>query len=46
LEEVEVAKDLELLADFVADVAIIGMKGFELVFECVDIGETEFLFAE
>ncbi|HEV2490488.1 MAG TPA: hypothetical protein VGT03_11810 [Candidatus Acidoferrales bacterium] len=46
LEEAEVSEDLELLADFVADVAIIWMKGFELVFECIDIGEIEFLFAE
>ena len=46
LEEAEVAEDLELLADLVADVAIIGMKGFELVFESIDIGEIEFLFAE
>ena len=45
-EEAEVAEDLKLLADFVADVAIIGMKGFEFVFERIDIGEIEFLFAE
>ena len=46
MEEAKVAEDLELLADFVADVAIIGMKGMELVFEGIDIGEIEFLFAE
>ena len=45
-EEAEIAEDLKLLADFVADVAIIGMKGMELVFERIDIGEIEFLFAE
>lgn len=46
LEEAEVAKDLELLADFVADVAIRGMERREMRFEGVGVGERESLFVE
>ena len=43
-EEAEVAKDLELLADFVADVGVVGMKLRKLVGVGVDVGEGEFEF--
>jgi len=33
-EEAAVAEDLELLADFVADVAVVGMEGLELDLRC------------
>ncbi len=37
-EEVEVAENLELLADFVADVGVVGMKFGEFVGAGVDVG--------
>jgi len=40
-EEAEVAEDLELLADFVADVGVIGMKFGQSVGVSVNIGESE-----
>lgn len=45
-EEAGVAEDLELLADFVFDVAVIGMKCFHFAGEGVGVGGSEFLFAE
>jgi hypothetical protein len=45
-EEAEVAEELELLADFGADMAIAGMLFREFVGVGVDIGESEFGFAE
>ncbi len=42
-EESKVAEDLELLADFVADVAIGGMQFGKLWFERINIREREFL---
>ncbi|HEV2224219.1 MAG TPA: hypothetical protein VGR84_14580 [Candidatus Acidoferrales bacterium] len=44
MEEAEVAEDLELLADFGADVAIGGMERGEMGFEGVGVGEGESLF--
>ena len=35
-EEAEVAEDLELLADFVADVAVVGVEFFEFAGERVN----------
>jgi hypothetical protein len=46
LEEVEVAEELELLADFVADVGIVGVEFGEFVFAGVDVGEDELFFVE
>jgi hypothetical protein len=46
LEEVEVAEELELLADFVADVGVVGVEGGEFVFVGVDVGEDELFFVE
>ncbi len=46
IEEVGVAEDLELLADFVADVAIVGMERAEAIFEGIDIGESEIRAAQ
>ena len=40
-EEAEVAEDLELLADFGADVAIGWMEGGEVGFEGIGVGEGE-----
>ena len=45
-EEAGVAKDLELLADFVFDVAVVGMKFFQFAGEGVGVGGGEFLFVE
>jgi hypothetical protein len=44
-EEAEVAEDLELLANFVADVGVLGMELGKGVCVRVDIGESEFEFA-
>ncbi len=44
-EEAKVAEDLELLADFVADVKIVGMQPCQRVSVCIDVGESEFEFA-
>ena len=41
VEELGVAEDLELLADFVAYVAIIGVERAEATFEGVDVIERE-----
>ena len=46
MEEAEVAQNLELLADFVADVAVGGMKRGEVGFESVGVGESESLFVK
>jgi hypothetical protein len=45
-EEAEVAEDLELLADFGADVTIGGMQFGKLWFERISIQEREFLLFE
>jgi hypothetical protein len=45
-EEAEVAEDLELLADFVADVEIVGVEFGQSIGVSVDIGESEFEFAQ
>jgi len=37
---------LELLADFVADVGIVGMESGKFVFVGVDVGEDELFFVE
>jgi len=44
-EEAEVAEDLELLADFVADVGVVGMKFGQSAGVSIDIGESEFELA-
>jgi hypothetical protein len=44
-EEAEVAEDLELLADFVADVGVVGMEFGQSAGVGVDVGESEFGFA-
>jgi len=44
-EEAEVAEDLELLADFVADVGVVGMEFGQGAGVGVDAGESEFEFA-
>jgi hypothetical protein len=44
-EEAEVAEDLELLADFVADVGVVGMEFGQGAGVSVDVGESEFEFA-
>ena len=46
MEEAEVAKDLELLADFGADVAVDGMERGEMRFESVCVGKSESLFVK
>jgi hypothetical protein len=45
IEEAEVAEDLELLADFVADVGVVGMEFGQGAGVGVDVGESEFEFA-
>ncbi len=45
-EEAEVAEDLELLADFVADVAVIRMEFRKGARVSVYVGESEFEFAQ
>ena len=45
-EEAEVAEDLELLADFVADVTVGGMEFGEFGGAGVDVGEKEFGFVQ
>ena len=42
VEEVEIAEDLQLLADFVADVPILGMKSCQRGGVAVYVGESEF----
>ena len=44
-EEAEVAEDLELLADFVADVGVVGVEFGQGAGVGVDVGESEFEFA-
>jgi hypothetical protein len=44
-EEAEVAEDLELLADFVADVGIVGMEFGQGAGVSINVGESEFEFA-
>jgi hypothetical protein len=46
IEEAEVAEDLELLADFVADVGVFGVEAGERAGVGVDVGEGEFGFVE
>jgi hypothetical protein len=45
-EKAEVAEDLELLANFVADVGVAGMKFGQSIGVSVDISESEFEFAQ
>ena len=45
IEEAEITEDLELLADFVADVDVFGMESCQCVGVRVDVGESEFEFA-
>ncbi|MGB8476764.1 MAG: hypothetical protein WCE61_22000 [Candidatus Acidiferrum sp.] len=45
-EEAEVAEDLELLADFVADVGVVGMELGKLGGVGVDVGWGEFGFVQ
>src|SRR6266700_1181622 len=45
-EEAEVAEDLELLADFVADVSVVGMEFGQSFGVSIYIGESEFEFAQ
>ena len=45
-EEAEVAEDLELLADFVADVGVVGVEFGQSVSVGIDIRESEFGFAQ
>jgi hypothetical protein len=44
-EEAEVAEDLELLADFVADVGVVRMQLCQVVGVSIYLGEGEFEFA-
>jgi len=44
-EKAYVPEDLELLADFVADVGVLGMKFCEGVGVGVNVGESEFEFS-
>ncbi len=44
-EKPHIPQNLELLADFVADVEILGMKSCERVGAGVYVGESEFEFA-
>ena len=43
-EEAEVAKDLELLPDFVANVGVVRMERGERVFVAVDFAKRKILF--
>ncbi len=45
VEEAEVAEDLQLLADFVANVAILGMNPCQCISVGVYVGESKFGFA-
>ena len=45
LEQAEVTEDLELLADFVTDVGVVGVKFGQSVGVSIDIGESEFEFS-
>jgi hypothetical protein len=45
VEEAEVAEELELLADFVADVGVVGMEFGQGAGVSVYVGESEFEFA-
>ena len=44
-EEAEVAEDLELLANLVADMGVVGMEFGQGAGVSVDVGECEFEFA-
>jgi len=44
LEEVEVAEDLELLADFVVDVVVLRVEFGQLVCVAVHFGKYKFIF--
>ena len=41
-----VAEDLELLPNFIPDMAVVGMKLFQLMGECIGVGGRELRFAE
>jgi hypothetical protein len=41
----QIPEDLELLADFVADVGVLGMQFGQSIRVGVDVGESEFEFA-
>ena len=43
-EEAEVAEDLELLADFVADMSVVGMEFCQRVGAGIDVAQSEFEF--
>ena len=45
-QKTQIAQDLELLADFVADMAIVRVQSREFVGVSIDVGESEFGFAE
>ena len=45
-EKAEVAEDLELLADFVADVGVVGMEFCQSGGVSVNVGKSEFEFAQ
>jgi len=45
-EQAGITQDLELLADFIFDVAIIGMEFFQFAGEGVGVGGRKFSFAE
>jgi len=45
-EEVQVAKDLELLADFVVDVMVLRVEFGQLVCVVVHFGEYKFIFVQ
>jgi hypothetical protein len=45
VEGAEVAEDLELLTDFVADVGVVGMEFGQSVGMSIYVGESEFEFA-
>lgn len=46
IEETEVTKNLELLADFGLDIVVVGVKFLEGAFEGVDFGELELRFSQ
>ncbi len=45
-EEVQVTQDLELLADFVADVAVTGMETKELTLKSINLVKCKFVFPQ
>ncbi len=45
LDRAQIAEDLELLADFVADVSVVGMKFGQGAGVSINVGESKFEFA-